>query len=173
MRVVITGTPGTGKTTVSEEIADELDLEVVHLNQLIEEKGLSTGVDEDRDTLVADIDAVTRELESRDGVVIEGHLAHHLEGDSVIVLRCRPDVLKERLSERGYTEEKARENAESEALDLILSEAMAVHGENVYEIDTTDKTPQEVVSEAIDAVKENKTRTGVVNWFEFIEGLDS
>jgi adenylate kinase len=61
-------------------------------------------------------------------------------------------VLADRLSERSDSEQKATENAESEALDVVLSEAVDQHGQqSVYEIDTTDRDP-EAVADAIAAV---------------------
>ncbi|MFC4552511.1 AAA family ATPase, partial [Halorussus sp. GCM10023401] len=66
MRVVVTGTPGTGKTTAVErleaEFGDDLesalgpDFSVVHLNDLIREEGLWDERDAERDSLVADLD---------------------------------------------------------------------------------------------------------------------
>jgi adenylate kinase len=167
MRVVVTGTPGTGKTTATELV--ETGLEVVHLNDLIREEGLDEGEDPERGSLIADIDALRERLADRDDVLIESHLAHHLDTDRVVVLRCHPRQLRERLLDRGEDDAKAaentasaeppralahktRENAEAEALDVILSEAVEAHGiENVYEIDTTDRTP-EAVAEDIEAV---------------------
>jgi adenylate kinase len=146
-RVAVTGTPGTGKTTVTTL----LDGPVIHLNDLIREAGLWSERDEGRDSLVADLDAVREALGDWSGVA-ESHLAHHLDADRVVVLRCRPDVLETRLRERGADEAKATENAESEALDVILSEAVDRHGlDAVYEIDTTDRTPADVAAD-IEAV---------------------
>jgi adenylate kinase len=146
-RVAVTGTPGTGKTSATTL----LDGPVVHVNELIRDAGLWSERDADRDSLVADLDAVREALGDWSGVA-ESHLAHHLDADKVVVLRCRPDVLEARLRDRGADEAKAAENAESEALDVILSEAVERHGvENIYEIDTTDRTPAEVAtaSEAV------------------------
>jgi adenylate kinase len=146
-RVAVTGTPGTGKTTATTL----LDGPVIHLNELIREAGLWTERDDDRDSLVADLDAVREALGDWSGVV-ESHLAHHLDADRVVVLRCRPETLADRLRDRGADETKATENAESEALDVILSEAVERHGvENVYEIDTTDRMPADVAAD-IEAV---------------------
>ncbi|MFB6196383.1 MAG: adenylate kinase family protein [Haloplanus sp.] len=146
-RVAVTGTPGTGKTTATTL----LDAPVIHLNDLIREAGLWTERDAERGSLVADLDAVREALGDWSGVV-ESHLAHHLDAEKVVVLRCRPDVLEKRLRDRGASEAKASENAESEALDVILSEAVERHGtENVYEIDTTDRTPAAVAAD-IEAV---------------------
>ncbi|MFB6102327.1 MAG: adenylate kinase family protein [Haloplanus sp.] len=147
-RIAVTGTPGTGKTTATTL----LDAPVIHLNDLIREAGLWSERDTDRgDSLVADLDAVREALGDWSGVA-ESHLSHHLDADRVVVLRCRPDVLEDRLRDRGASEAKATENAESEALDVILSEAVERHGvEHAYEIDTTDRTPH-AVADDIEAV---------------------
>jgi adenylate kinase len=146
-RVAVTGTPGTGKTTATAL----LDAEVIHLNDLIREAGLWSDRDAARDSLVADLDAVRTAVGDWSGVA-ESHLAHHLDADRVAVLRCRPDVLADRLRERGADEAKIAENAESEALDVLLSETVERHGpERVYEIDTTDRSPADVAA-AVGAV---------------------
>jgi len=146
-RLAVTGTPGTGKTTATELLAERRGVEVIHLNDLIREAGLYTERDEERDSLVADLDAVAERLGDRSGVV-DSHLAHRLDADRVAVLRCRPDELERRLVERGEGEASARENRESEALDVILGEAVERFGaERVYEIDTTDREPEAVAAE--------------------------
>lgn len=154
MRVAVTGTPGTGKTTAVDAV--DTDLDVVHLNDVIKREGLTTSHDEDRDTLVADIDALGEWLDGRDNVLFESHLAHQFSADRVVVLRCQPDTLEQRLTDRGESESTAAENAESEALDLILSETVTRHGEEtVYEIETTESSP-ETVAGAIESVVSGK-----------------
>jgi len=146
VRVAVTGTPGTGKTTVTDLL--ETDLDVVHLNDVIREEGLYDGVDEARDSVYTDLDAVREWLDGREDVVFESHLAHHVPADRVVVLRCHPEELERRLLDRGDSEAKATENAESEALDVVLSEAVAACGlEHVYEVDTTDRSPAAVATE--------------------------
>ena len=148
-KTVVTGTPGTGKTTVTKRLADRVDVPIIHLNDEIKHHELWTERDVDRDSLITDLAAVTAHLGEWEGV-LESHLAHHFEADRVIVLRCAPAVLESRLTERGDPAEKARENAESEALDVVLSEAVEEHGpESVYEIDTTDRDPRAVVDEFV------------------------
>ena len=143
MRVAVTGTPGTGKTTAVGRVGT--DLEVAHLNDLVREVGLHEGADDERGSLLADLDAVRERLEGREDLLVESHLAHHLDADRVVVLRCRPDRLRERLLDRGEPEPTADENAEAEALDVVLSEAVDAHGlDAVYEIDTTDRSPDAV-----------------------------
>ncbi|MEF8783601.1 MAG: adenylate kinase family protein [Haloarculaceae archaeon] len=168
MRVAVTGTPGTGKTTATERL--EGDLDVVHLNEVIREQGLTTGRDETRDTLVADIDAVAEWLAGRKDILFESHLAHRFAADRIVVLRCHPEVIETRLAERGEPEDTIAENAESEALDVILSEAVAEHGEgNVYEIDTTDRSPGAVAA-AIEAVVagDRDPAVGTVSFVDYL-----
>jgi len=169
MRVAVTGTPGTGKTTATERL--DTDLGVIHLNDAIkEEDGLDAGVDEDRDSVVADFDAVAEWLDGRDDVLVESHLAHHFDADRVIVLRAHPETIEDRLAERDESDASITENAESEALDVILSEAVERHGtESVYEIDTTDRSVEGVV-DAIEAVLagEREPSAGTVSFVDYL-----
>ncbi|MFC7199595.1 adenylate kinase family protein [Halospeciosus flavus] len=169
MKVAVTGTPGTGKTTATDLL--DTDLEVIHLNEIVEEEELYSEVDEERDSLVVDLEAVEEWLEGKDDFVLDSHLAHLVEDlDKVVVLRCRPRALEERLRESGVPGPKAHENAESEALDIILSEAVERHGEeNVYEIDTTDRTPEEVATEIERVLAgEREPSAGEVDFTDFL-----
>ena len=168
MRVAVTGTPGTGKTTATDRL--EIPLDVVHLNDVIREVGLTQGHDDERDTLVADIDAVASWLAGREDVLFESHLAHHLEADRVVVLRCHPGEIESRLESRGEPPATVAENAESEALDVVLTEAVEEHGtDSVYEIDTTDRSP-DAVATAVEAVVagEREPAAGTVSFLEYI-----
>ena len=170
-RLAVTGTPGTGKTTITERLASAVDVSIVHLNDEIRERGLWSERDAERDSLVADLDAVDDALGDWHGVV-ESHLAHHLAVDRVVVLRCRPDVLESRLRERGESAATARENAESEALDVILAEAVDEHGrESVYEIDTTDRSPAAVADEVRAVLEDDcEPSAGDVDFTEYLAG---
>jgi adenylate kinase len=137
----ITGTPGTGKSSAADELARR-GYPVVHLSETVE--GYSLGRDPERDTLVIDEERWAREFTPVEGFA-EGHLAHLLPCDLVVILRCRPDLLLSRLRARGYREEKCRENAEAEALDVCLIETLERHPpERVLEIDTSGLRPEEI-----------------------------
>lgn len=174
MRIAVTGTPGTGKTTAVEHVETDLDamnLDVIHLNEVVGEEGLHEGRDETRGSLVADLDAIGEYLDGIQHRLVESHLAHLFDADRVLVLRCHPDELRRRLRERGEPAAKIEENAESEALDVVLAEAVEHHGtDRVYELDATDRTPAEVAAE-IQAVlaDERDPRTGIVDFTDAIE----
>ena len=168
MRIAVTGTPGTGKTTATRHV--ETDLDVVHLNEVIHEEGLTSGYDDERETAIADLDAIADWLGDRQNVLFESHLAHHFEADRVVVLRCHPEQIETRLEERGESGSTVAENAESEALDIVLAETVTRHGEsNVFEIETTD-TPPETVADEIEAIiaGEREPSAGTVSFIEYL-----
>jgi adenylate kinase len=187
MRVAVTGTPGTGKTSSTDALAraeSDGNVEVIHLNEHIETERLYSDVDETRDSLVADPDALAGWLDEREpgggenadseraeALVVESHLAHLLPADRIVVLRCQPEELERRLDERGVDERKMTENAESEAIDAILAETVERYStENVYEIDTTDLTPVEVGKEIGRVIAgERAPSAGTVSFLEYFE----
>ncbi|GAB7014753.1 adenylate kinase family protein [Methanogenium cariaci] len=143
----LTGTPGTGKTTIAALLTAR-NMQVVSQKETMAPYILEH--DAERDTDIIDDEAWVDAFVPVEGI-IEGHLTHLLPADRVVVLRCRPDILATRLRARGYAEEKVQENAEAEALDSILIEALEVHPEtHVTVIDTTEQLPEETAN-AIEA----------------------
>ena len=143
--VIITGTPGTGKTTVSNIVSKNLNSPLIHINDLINEKHIYNGHDDKKGYKIVDMVALSTEInllltKINEQVIIEGHLAHDFEVDEhvelVIVLRARPSVLRKRLNQRGWSHSKIQENVEAEALDICTYEAVEIHGKKVNELDT-------------------------------------
>ena len=120
-RLALTGTPGTGKSTVAQMLSDGGCI-VVSVESLAEQNSLLGEVDPADGARVIDTDALhdalAPEWESppEGTVVVDGHLSHHLPCDAVAVLRCSPEVLDSRLTSRGYTAEKVQANCEWELL---------------------------------------------------------
>ena len=166
MMICISGVPGTGKTSVSE-ILKKMDYEIIHQNDTIGKYLVCR--DSERDTEVIDEDSWALEFEPVDGIV-EGHMTHLLDCDKLVILRCRPDVLKKRLELRGYSPEKVCENVEAEALDTILIEALEDHNEDIIlELDTTEKNPLETAREIDEFIRgERKGVFGETDWSEFL-----
>ena len=169
MLIGITGTPGTGKTSVAEALRrrgiDVLDLKTT-VGPFVIEHDSEMGAD------VVDVEAWAKEHQFLEGYA-EGAIAHFLPCEKIIILRCRPDVLEQRLAPRGYSAEKIRENAEAEALDVILIEtADAFSTEQIYEIDTTS-IDSETAAEQIVAFAEGKIPAsfGSIDWSEYVMSL--
>ncbi|OPX61596.1 MAG: putative kinase [Methanomassiliicoccales archaeon PtaB.Bin134] len=168
MLVALTGTPGTGKSTVAEALS-ALGHAVLEVNDLAKRHGLLRSKDLARDSYDLDLDEVQEALEREgfaDGVLV-GHLSHLLDVDMVIVLRCHPDALARRLEARGWPAAKVRENALAEALDVILAEAMDP-GVPVLELDTTELSREGAISavRSMLAGESEKYAVGNIDWSE-------
>jgi adenylate kinase len=163
----ITGTPGTGKSRISDELARRGHT-VVHLTDTI--RPYITGDDEQRDTEIFDDERWAAEFVRVDGFV-EGHFAHLLPCDRIIVLRCRPDELKKRLEQRNYPAGKIRENADAEALDDCLIQTVDLHdAKNIFELDTTGNDPVSCADQ-IEGFVAGKipAQFGALDWSGFLE----
>ena len=163
----ITGTPGTGKSTVAQELARRGHT-VVHITDIVGPYTL--GDDPDRNTRLIDTDKMADEFVPFDGFV-EGHFAHLLPCERMVVLRLRPDELEKRLAARGYSKEKIGENRDAEALDVCLIETVAEYGpEEIFEIDTTGMSP-ESCADAIEQFFSGKIPAsfGSIDWSAFVE----
>jgi adenylate kinase len=163
MQIALTGTPGTGKTTV----AALLHYRTIDINSLVR-GGMNLGLDPERGCLDADMDALSghlKSLDSEEPMILEGHFSHHF-AHWAIVLRLSPSALRPRLEARGYSQAKIRENLEAEALDVILVEAVQMCP-RVDEIDTTGKSAAEVAG-MIRKIVEGRLDLppGQVDWLE-------
>lgn len=164
MKIGVTGTPGTGKSTISKHLSGK----VVDIKGYMEENNLGTKNENGEIEIgIEKLRKNTPEEPQNQDLILEGHLAHFLDLDYCIVLRCNPEELRERLSKRDYTQTKIEENIESEKMDLILSQAVQ-NQEKVFEVDTSSRNVQEVVMEVQEGIKEKKDRKGVVDWSEYL-----
>lgn len=168
MLIALTGTPGTGKSTVSLGLQAK-GWSVLEVNDLARRHGLLRSKDPSRDSYDLDLDELQEALEREkfnDGVLV-GHLSHLLDVDMVIVLRCHPEMLAERLGSRKWPLVKIRENALAESLDIILVEAIDTDLP-VFEVDTTDMSLPETEAAmlAILAGEKEKYAVGNIDWSE-------
>jgi len=142
--VVITGSVGSGKTTLSKALANALQCRYINLGEYLASRGLVAGRDRRRGSIIVKEGDILDEL--RDGCfVIETIYPDLLTGinpDLVVVLKCDPEELYRRLKGR-YSVEDILENLEAEVVDVFTVEAVNAFGKDrIIEIDTTN-TPVE------------------------------
>ncbi len=163
----ITGTPGTGKSFVGNELSGRGHT-VVHLTTTVGQYVI--GDDDERDAQIIDVDRWAAEFVPVDGFV-EGHIAHLLPCDRIVVLRCRPDELIKRLARRKYRKKKIQENADAEALDVCLIETVEKFSpDQILELDTTDRDAASCADQIERFVRDEiPAGFGTIDWSGFLE----
>ena len=143
---IVTGTPGTGKTSFAKELAKKKRAGYVDVSKIVREKKFYSGYDRSLRSYVADVGKVVNYLEklikpSKNDLVIDSHLSHHLPANYVdlcYVMKCNLRKLKKRLINRGYSSNKVRENLDAEILQVCLLEAL-LNKHKVKVVDTSKK----------------------------------
>ncbi|XP_069887398.1 adenylate kinase isoenzyme 6 isoform X1 [Dipodomys merriami] len=135
--ILLTGTPGVGKTTLGKELASRSGLKYISVGDLAREGELYDGYDEEYDCPILDEDRVVDELENemRDGgVIVDYHGCDFFPErwfHIVFVLRTDNSVLYKRLETRGYNEKKLKDNIQCEIFQVLYEEAIASYKEEI------------------------------------------
>lgn len=144
--MALTGTPGTGKTSVGRALAKRgwLHLE---LNKLVAEKKLYSGWDKKRKTWIVNENKLARFVRNfiiahpSKNIVVDSHVSHALPAkffSVVFVLRCEPKILEARLKKKHWSREKIRENVEAEIIGLVEWEACKKH-KKIFSMNTSEQ----------------------------------
>ena len=178
--VLVTGTPGVGKTVISSLLASRLNGLHINLAELVKREELTSGVDETRETLIADMVKVSERVQEiirdcEEDAIVDGHYGVDVVPEKdvhlVFVLRRHPDELKMFMENRGFRNRKLWENLAAEILDVCLFDAVAACGlDKVCEIDASGKTVEEVVKDMILVLeKKRECKVGTVDWLERLD----
>ncbi|KAJ2000194.1 factor activating pos9 [Coemansia thaxteri] len=135
--ILITGTPGTGKTTTAEMVALAAGLEVVTVGDLIKQRSLHDGYHEEFDTYWLNEDKVVDEMEEMmagGGMCVDYHTCEFFPErwfDLVVVLRADTTQVYDRLESRGYKQNKIQENVECEIMQVVADEARESYSSDI------------------------------------------
>jgi adenylate kinase len=130
--IAITGTPGTGKSTLARSIEKKFGYFRLDLHPHYKE--ISVKYDQKKKAYVIDYKKFERlvkkaiaEHQDRPGIVVDTHISHLLPPklvDLCIVLTCSNlKELERRLKRRRYSKAKIRENLDCEIFQVCLGEA--------------------------------------------------
>ena len=170
MSIVITGNPGVGKHTITEKIADILELSIVDINKIAKDSGLFEKNEDTNDVDVKKLEKILEQKISEKNIIV-GHLApyvlHKNKIKIMIVLRRNPYDLISVYKKRKYSDKKIKENTGSEILGIIAHDAISKFQEKVFQINTSKKTIPETVEKTVDLISSNKGNEEV-DWLELV-----
>lgn len=141
--IAITGSPGVGKTSVCTNLSD-LGFRVTSVLDLAKAHSCLGPLETEFDSKSVDIDKLSEVAILDEFDFIDGHLSHHLDVDAIVILRCSPSLLKERLSQRGYSNQKVIANTEWEYIAGICSELIGSE-KPILEVDATKSNTEDLV----------------------------
>ncbi|KIW09254.1 uncharacterized protein PV09_00177 [Verruconis gallopava] len=154
--IIITGTPGVGKTSHAEAVAEACGLKHLSINEFAEREGCYDGRDEELQSWIVDEDKLLDALESANipsgGFILDWHACDLFPKswiDLVIVLRCDSTILYDRLSARKYSAKKLEENMDAEIMQVLLDEAREAYDEEIV---------VELQSDSLDDIDSNVER---------------
>ncbi|KAB8232174.1 DUF1671-domain-containing protein [Aspergillus alliaceus] len=162
--VIITGTPGVGKTVHCEQLAQDTGLRHLSINQVAKDRGCFETYDDELETWIVDEDKLLDAIEDeilQGGLLIDWHACDLFPKswiDLVVVLRCpSTSILFDRLSSREYKQVKLQENLDAEIFGVLFEEAREAFDEEIV---------VELTSEKDDDVENNCARisTWIDSW---------
>lgn len=127
--ILITGTPGTGKSSTASLLAEAAHVRHINVGELVKEKHLHDGWDPDLQCHILNEDLLCDELEDpmkSGGNIVDYHgceLFPERWFDLVVVLQTDNSILYDRLANRGYTGQKLQSNLECEIFQVLREEA--------------------------------------------------
>ncbi|KAL7075036.1 hypothetical protein ACQ4LE_006002 [Meloidogyne hapla] len=156
--ILITGTPGTGKTTLAKKVAENLSHNFIDIGETIKNGSFFDGYDERLETHILDEEKLldnlqgsvkslyipSERLDSEEGGYILDYHSSELFPkrwfDFIFVLRCDTQPLFDRLTDRGYSDIKRRENIECEIFGTIAEETRESYDKDIiFELNNSEK----------------------------------
>ena len=173
MNLVITGNPGVGKHTIAQHVQKkDSEYQILDINKFVIDEKL---VEKEQESFEVDVELLKSRISKKisNSSLIVGHLAPYVlnksDIDLVIVLRKNPYDLIDVYKNRNYSERKSKENTGSEILGIIVNDSISEFGkEKTYQIDTTSKTPEQIVNTIYEIIG-GKNNEDLVDWLSLVE----
>jgi adenylate kinase len=175
VRLLVTGTPGVGKTTIATGLARIYGAAIVGLDEIITpvlkwDPELQTyHVTNENEARKL----ITERLKTLNSYIIDTVAVNLIDAsliDWCIVLRLEPTQLMDRLTRRNWPHCKVVENVLAEIVGSSLVMAINMFGrDRVIEVDTTNKNVDEVVNYITNRIAYGRPAVGVVDWLDDVD----
>ncbi|XP_015078821.1 adenylate kinase isoenzyme 6 homolog isoform X3 [Solanum pennellii] len=142
--ILITGTPGTGKTTTAAALAEVTELRHINVGDFANEENLTNGWDDTFDCYYINEDLVCDALENlmeEGGNIVDHHACDFFPEccfDCVVVLQTNSSVLHERFTKRGYSDHKLATNSECQIFQVLLDKVKENYPDDILVILRSD-----------------------------------
>ncbi|NQV39187.1 MAG: AAA family ATPase [Nitrosopumilus sp.] len=170
MSIVITGNPGVGKHTITQQIADKMKLSIIDINKIAKDSGLFEKNDDTNDIDVEKLEKILEQKISKNNVIV-GHLAPYVlrknQVKIMIVLRRSPYDLIPVYKDRKYSDKKIVDNTGSEILGIIANDTITKFQEKTFQINVSGKTVAEMLEKIISIIV-NKEGSEEVDWLDLV-----
>ncbi len=131
--ILISGSVGSGKTTIAKELSKKLNYKLIHLNEIAKKFKINSV--EELQTFDFDLDQllyyfekeIQNFIKDKKNVIIESHFSHFINPelvDYLIILNRDLRDLKKEYMKRGYNKKKIEDNLEVESFNLCFYEAI-------------------------------------------------
>ncbi|VVC95235.1 adenylate kinase isoenzyme 6 homolog [Leptidea sinapis] len=146
--ILITGTPGVGKSTISRKLAERAKFTWREISKLAEEHNCLDEYDPEYQCSILNEEKL---LDIMEGMMIKGGNIVDYHGcdffperwfDGVFVIRTNNTTLYDRLSARGYTGKKMENNIQCEIFATLLEEAQSSYKPEIIVELTNDNEEQ-------------------------------
>jgi len=181
--IIISGTPGTGKSSVAYELSKFINAKMISLNELAISNDFSFEYDNDRKTYIVDfkifLPYIMKKIkkikkENPQFLIIESHFSDIIPNkyiDHIVILRCDPDELVNRLKGKNYNLKKITENVQTEILGNCVNYFIQKKTKKpLLEIDTTNlsiKSVAKTIEGILDGKEDGKKYyIGKIDWLE-------
>ncbi len=177
--IVVTGTPGTGKTAFSQALAKSIGADYLNLTDYVSKYRLYSGTDRSRRTKIVNVAKARKSLgrvlmKKREALVVDSHISEGIIPKRTVrrafVLRCHPKVLEARLRAKKWKRNKIRENVLAEIIDSCLVSAVKYYGRRkVVQVDTSSGNMQRCVALAKTSMHGKSPRKISFDWLTKLE----
>ncbi len=173
MRILITGTPGAGKSEIAKELARLTGWELILISEAAEAAhAVKTSTRHEKIVSLPKLYTyLSPRLIEKEDVIYEGHLGCEMPcpADLVVVVRTNPKELEKRMKKRGYYREKIDENIMAELLDYCYQLSEKNYDCKIVELDTTGRTSEESAQRLYEYITGEIDALDNVSWEIYLE----
>jgi len=176
----LSGTPGTGKTTVAKKLED-LNFNIISLGEFVIQNNLFDEEDKKRNTKIIDEEKINSffskymiDNKFSTPIIIESHYADiiSLPCEIAVILRCHPQILEKRLQSRNYSSDKIRENIQAELLgdstSHMLEREDLIEKGAIFEINSSYLSIEETANKIAEIIQKpenfQELKAGWLSW---------